>query len=156
MHKSRIINSVNPKIMINSQDVQFDITRQCAQVELKNINIFNKKDHLGSFGNFWHNNYSYSNTQHIQNWGTEELWISSYDRSMFFTFVFFMLKLFRIQPCANNKSDGISFPEPSKIGFAFFRFFYEFLGILQDTGLNCKKSYIRIFTTKPCNLRETP
>jgi hypothetical protein len=67
MHKSRIINSVNPKIMINSQDVQFDITRQCAQVELKNINIFNKKDHLGSFGNFWHNNYSYSNTQHIQN-----------------------------------------------------------------------------------------
>jgi hypothetical protein len=49
MHKSRIIISVNPKIMINSQDVHLDITRQCAQVELKNINIFNKKNHLGSF-----------------------------------------------------------------------------------------------------------
>jgi hypothetical protein len=49
MHNSRIIISVNPKIMINSQDVHFDITRQCAQVELKTINIFNKKNHLGSF-----------------------------------------------------------------------------------------------------------
>jgi hypothetical protein len=48
MHKSRIIISVNPKIMINSQDVHFDITRQCAQVELENINIFSKKNHLGS------------------------------------------------------------------------------------------------------------
>jgi hypothetical protein len=48
MHKSRIIISVNPKIMINSQDVYFDITTQCAQVELKNINIFNMKNHLGS------------------------------------------------------------------------------------------------------------
>jgi peroxiredoxin len=46
MHKSRIIIFVNPKIMINSQDVPFVITRQCAQVELKNINIFSKKIHL--------------------------------------------------------------------------------------------------------------
>jgi hypothetical protein len=46
MHKSRIIISVNPKIMINSHDVYFGITRQCAQVELKNINIFSKKNHL--------------------------------------------------------------------------------------------------------------
>jgi hypothetical protein len=46
MHKSRIIISVNPKVMINSQDVYFDITRQCAQVELKNINIFSSKNHL--------------------------------------------------------------------------------------------------------------
>jgi hypothetical protein len=46
MHKSRIIISANPKIMINSQDVYLYITRQCAQVELKNINIFNKKNHL--------------------------------------------------------------------------------------------------------------
>jgi hypothetical protein len=46
MHKSRIIISVNTKIMINSQDVYFGITRQCAQVELKNINIFSKKNHL--------------------------------------------------------------------------------------------------------------
>jgi hypothetical protein len=49
MHKSRINISVKPKIMINSQDVHFDITRQCAQVELRNINIFSKKNHLGSF-----------------------------------------------------------------------------------------------------------
>jgi hypothetical protein len=49
MLKSRIIISVNQKIMINSQDVHFDFTRQCAQVELKNINIFNKKNHLGIF-----------------------------------------------------------------------------------------------------------
>jgi hypothetical protein len=35
--------------MIKSQDVHFDITRQCAQVELKNINIFSKKNHLGRF-----------------------------------------------------------------------------------------------------------
>jgi hypothetical protein len=43
MHKSRIIISVNPKIMINSQDVHFGITRQCAQFGLRNMNIFNKK-----------------------------------------------------------------------------------------------------------------
>jgi hypothetical protein len=49
MLKSRIINSVNPKFMINSQDVSFGITRQCAQVGLKNVNIFNRKNHLGSY-----------------------------------------------------------------------------------------------------------
>jgi hypothetical protein len=46
MHNLRIIISGRPRIMINSQDVYFDITRQCAQVELKNINIFSKKNHL--------------------------------------------------------------------------------------------------------------
>jgi hypothetical protein len=46
MHKSRIIISVNPKFMINSQDVHFGITRQYAQVGVKNINIFNMKNHL--------------------------------------------------------------------------------------------------------------
>jgi hypothetical protein len=49
MHKSRIIIAVNPKIIINSEDVHFGITRQCAQVELKNINIFNTKNHLDSY-----------------------------------------------------------------------------------------------------------
>jgi hypothetical protein len=49
MPKLRIIISGKPKIMINSQDVYFGIRRQCAQVELKNINIFSKKNHLGSF-----------------------------------------------------------------------------------------------------------
>jgi hypothetical protein len=48
MPKLRIIISGKPKIMINSQDVHFDITRQCAQVELEIINIFSKKNHLGS------------------------------------------------------------------------------------------------------------
>jgi hypothetical protein len=46
MHKSRIIISFNPKIMINSQYVNFSITRQCAQAGVENINIFNKKNHL--------------------------------------------------------------------------------------------------------------
>jgi hypothetical protein len=46
MHKSRIIISVNPKITITSQDVHFGIRRHCEQVELKNMNIFNKKNHL--------------------------------------------------------------------------------------------------------------
>jgi hypothetical protein len=32
--------------MINTQDVPFDITRQCAQVGVKNINIFDMKNHL--------------------------------------------------------------------------------------------------------------
>jgi hypothetical protein len=49
MHKSGIIIPVNPNIMINSQDVSFSITSQCAQVGLKNINIFNMKNHLGSY-----------------------------------------------------------------------------------------------------------
>jgi hypothetical protein len=48
MHKLRINIYVKPKIMINSQDVYFDITRQCAQVELRKIIIFSKKNHLGS------------------------------------------------------------------------------------------------------------
>jgi hypothetical protein len=48
MHNSRIINSVNTKFMINSQDVYFGITRQCAQVGLKTINTFNRKNHLGN------------------------------------------------------------------------------------------------------------
>jgi hypothetical protein len=48
MHKSIIIISVNPKFMINSQDVPLDITKQGAQVGLKNMNIFNMKNHLFS------------------------------------------------------------------------------------------------------------
>jgi hypothetical protein len=49
MHNSRIIDYVNPNIMINSKDVHFGITRQCAQVGLKNINIFNRTNHLGNY-----------------------------------------------------------------------------------------------------------
>jgi hypothetical protein len=46
MHKSRIIISVNPKFIINSQDMYFGIIRQCAQVGVKIINIFYMKNHL--------------------------------------------------------------------------------------------------------------
>jgi hypothetical protein len=49
MHKLRINISVKPNIMINSQDLYFDITRQCAHVELKNTNIFSKKKSLCRF-----------------------------------------------------------------------------------------------------------
>jgi hypothetical protein len=50
MHKSRIIISVNPKFIISSQDVYFGIIRQCAQAGVKNLNIFNMKNHLFSSG----------------------------------------------------------------------------------------------------------
>jgi hypothetical protein len=49
MHKLRTNISVKPKLMINSPEVFFDITRQYAQVGHKNINIFVYKNHLGSF-----------------------------------------------------------------------------------------------------------
>jgi hypothetical protein len=45
-HNSRINISVNYKIVINSPGVFFGIKRQYEQVELKNINIFSKKNHL--------------------------------------------------------------------------------------------------------------
>jgi hypothetical protein len=49
MHKLRIIIFDQPKIMINSPEVLFGITRQHAQVGHKNINIFIYKNHLGRF-----------------------------------------------------------------------------------------------------------
>jgi hypothetical protein len=49
MHKLRINILVKPKIMINSQEMCLDITRQHAEVGHKNINIFSYKNHLGSF-----------------------------------------------------------------------------------------------------------
>jgi hypothetical protein len=45
-HNSRINISGNYKIVINSPEVCSSITRQCAQVALKHINIFSKKNHL--------------------------------------------------------------------------------------------------------------
>jgi hypothetical protein len=47
MHRLRINISDKPKIMINSSEVRFDITRQHAQVGRQNINIFSYKNHLG-------------------------------------------------------------------------------------------------------------
>jgi hypothetical protein len=49
MQKLRINISVKAEIMINSQEVCFDITWQHAQVGHKNLNIFSYKYHLGSF-----------------------------------------------------------------------------------------------------------
>jgi hypothetical protein len=49
MHKLRINIYDKPKIMINSPEVGFDITRQHAQFGHKNINIFSYKNHLGRF-----------------------------------------------------------------------------------------------------------
>jgi hypothetical protein len=37
-----------------------------------------------------------------------------------------MLKIFRIKPCENNKSCGISLHEPNKIDLAFFLNFLQF------------------------------
>jgi hypothetical protein len=69
-HNSRINISVIYKIVITSPEVCFDNTRQCAQVELKNINIlarkiiyadlakmekhFYKKIYIITLCNFWH------------------------------------------------------------------------------------------------------
>jgi hypothetical protein len=49
MHNLRIIIYDKPKIMINSPEVCFDITRQHAQVGHKNINIISYKNHLSRF-----------------------------------------------------------------------------------------------------------
>jgi hypothetical protein len=49
-HNSRLIISANYKTVINSPEVCFGIKRQCAQVELKNINIFSQKTHLCRYG----------------------------------------------------------------------------------------------------------
>jgi hypothetical protein len=49
MHKLRINIYGHPKIMINSSELCFGITRQHAQVGHKNINIFSYKNHLGRF-----------------------------------------------------------------------------------------------------------
>jgi hypothetical protein len=43
-------------------------------------------------------------------------------------------KLTGISLGKNNKSCGISLPESNKISFAFFRFLYDFLCNLQETG----------------------
>jgi hypothetical protein len=57
-----------------------------------------------------------------------------YCRSRFFTFVFFMQNLSGICSGKNNRSCRIIHKESNKIGFAFFRFFYDFIRNLQDTA----------------------
>jgi hypothetical protein len=48
-HISRINISINPKIVTNSPEVYFGITRQHAKVGHKSIIIFGCKNHLGRF-----------------------------------------------------------------------------------------------------------
>jgi hypothetical protein len=48
--------------------------------------------------------------------------------------VFFMQKLIGISSGKNNKTCRIIHHESKKIGFAFFRFFYDFLRNLQEIG----------------------
>jgi hypothetical protein len=94
--------------MINSQDVYFGIKTQCAQVELKNINIFSKKIicsdlaemekhfhkkiYIITLCNFQHRSSSLPNTQHIQKLATEDLWVLRYCRSRFFHICIFHAK----------------------------------------------------------------
>jgi hypothetical protein len=56
-----------------------------------------------------------------------------YCRSRVFTFVFFTQKLTGISSGQNNKSCRIIHNGSKKIGFAFFRFFCDFLRNLQET-----------------------
>jgi hypothetical protein len=51
-HKSGINISNRDKIMINSPEVHFNITRLYPEVELKNNYILSYKNHLGRFVNF--------------------------------------------------------------------------------------------------------
>jgi hypothetical protein len=95
---------------------------------------FYKKIYFITLCNFWHRSLPWPNTQHIQKLATEDLYILRYCRSKFFTFVFFMQKLSGISSGQNNKSCIIIHHEPKKIGFAFFRCFYDFIRNLQETG----------------------
>jgi hypothetical protein len=84
--------------------------------------------------NFWHRNYSWQDTQHIQKLAIEDLRFLRYCRSRLFTFVFFMQKLSGTSSGKNNKRWGTFHHEYNKIGFAFFWFFCDFLYNLQETG----------------------
>jgi hypothetical protein len=61
-----------------------------------------------------------------------------YCRCRFFTFLFFMPKISRIGPCEYNKSCSTFHQESNKIEFAFFRYFYSFLEILQKSAKSLK------------------
>jgi hypothetical protein len=71
---------------------------------------------------------------HIQKLATEDLWILRYNRSGFFTFLFFMHNLWGTSLDKYNKSYSSIHLESNKIGFAFFRMLYDFLCILEDSA----------------------
>jgi hypothetical protein len=95
---------------------------------------FYRKIYIITLCNFWHRIQSWPNTQHIQKLATEDLYILRYCRSRFFTFLFFMQKLTGISSGQNNKSCSIIHNGSNKIGFTFFRFFYDFLRNLQESA----------------------
>jgi hypothetical protein len=149
MHILGINTSDNPKIVINSPEMSLDIVRHHAEVGLKNIIIFSCKNHLDrfcingkqfiqtdlhhNFGKFLVQSLVMTYTQHIQKLATEDVWILRYSRSRVFTFLFLMPKILRNSSGKNNKSCRIFHNESNKIWFAFFSFFYDFLGNLQDS-----------------------
>jgi hypothetical protein len=57
MHNLRINSSDKPKIIINSTEVGFDITRQHAQVGHKNINIVSYKNSSRQILHNWKTTY---------------------------------------------------------------------------------------------------
>jgi hypothetical protein len=64
----------------------------------------------------------------------EDLWILRYQRSRYITFLFFMSKISGNSLYKFNKSCSVLHQESNKIGFAFFRFFYDFLESLQESA----------------------
>jgi hypothetical protein len=70
----------------------------------------------------------------ISNLATEDLWILRYHRSRFFTFLFIMPKILGNSLDKFNKSCSALHQESKKIEFTFFRFFYDFLDILQESA----------------------
>jgi hypothetical protein len=101
--------------------------------------------------NFWYRIEAWHHTQQIQNLDTEDLWILRYSRSSFFTFLFCMPKILGNSSGKNNKSCRIFHKESSKIGFAFFWFFYDFLWIFKVSAKAIY--YLRLrFTGRPLEL----
>jgi hypothetical protein len=84
--------------------------------------------------NFWYRSYPWPNTQHIQKLATKDLWFLRYHRSRFFTFLFFLPKILGNNLEKYNKSCSSPHQESSKIEFAFFTIFYDFLEILQESA----------------------
>jgi hypothetical protein len=125
-----------------------------------------KKIYIITLCNFWYIRQSQHHTQHIQKLNTEDLWILRYPRSRFFTFLFFMPKISRNNQGEYNKSCSSPYQESSKIDFAIFWIFYDFLGILQVSSIphillkllictGTPRSFFS-FTTMPLDYTEHP
>jgi hypothetical protein len=100
---------------------------------------------------FWYRSLAWLGTQHIQNSGTEDLWVLRYSRSRVFTFLFFLPKILGNSFGKNNNSCRIFYIKSNKSGFAFFWFFYNFLRIFK---VSAKAIYYLIlgFTGRPLEL----